>query len=49
MYLGRKNTGYEVGNCGLREPASVYRNLTTPELYEEIARRSEGIFPTVER
>ena len=43
-HLGRKNTSYELDSYGIREPARVYWNLTTPELYEEIARRSEGIF-----
>ena len=42
-HLGRKNTSYELDSYGIREPARVYWNLTTPELYEEIARRSEGI------
>jgi phosphoenolpyruvate carboxykinase (ATP) len=42
-HLGRKNTTYELSNYGLRDLASVYWNLTTPELYEEIARREEGI------
>jgi phosphoenolpyruvate carboxykinase (ATP) len=42
-HLGRKNTAYELYNYGIREPARVYWNLTTPELYEEIARRNEGL------
>src|SRR5215468_3741066 len=42
-HLGRKNTSYELDNYGLREPDRVYWNLTPPELYEEIARRNEGI------
>ncbi len=42
-HLGRKNTTYELENYGIKEPARVYWNLTTPELYEEIARRNEGI------
>jgi phosphoenolpyruvate carboxykinase (ATP) len=42
-HLGRKNTSYELDSYGIREPARVYWNLTAPELYEEIARRSEGI------
>jgi phosphoenolpyruvate carboxykinase (ATP) len=41
-HLGRKNTSYELDNYGIKEPARVYWNLNTPELYEEIARRSEG-------
>src|SRR5262245_28512050 len=41
--LGRKNTTYELDNYGIKEPARVYWNLTTPELYEEIARRNEGV------
>jgi phosphoenolpyruvate carboxykinase (ATP) len=43
-HLGRKNTSYELDNYGIKEPARVYWNLTTPELYEEIARRNEGTF-----
>ena len=43
-HLGRKNTSYELDNYGIKEPARVYWNLNTPELYEEIARRNEGIF-----
>jgi phosphoenolpyruvate carboxykinase (ATP) len=42
--LGRKNTSYELDNYGIKEPARVYWNLNTPELYEEIARRGEGVF-----
>jgi phosphoenolpyruvate carboxykinase (ATP) len=42
-HLGRKNTSYELDNYGIREPARVYWNLTAPELYEEIARRNEGV------
>ena len=42
--LGRKNTSYELDNYGIKEPARVYWNLNAPELYEEIARRNEGVF-----
>jgi len=41
--LGRKNTSYELDNYGIKEPARVYWNLNPSELYEEIARREEGI------
>src|SRR5919106_2531034 len=41
--LGRKNTSYELDSYGIKEAARVYWNLNTPELYEEIARRNEGI------
>jgi phosphoenolpyruvate carboxykinase (ATP) len=41
---GRKRTSYELDNYGIMEAANVYWNLNTPELYEEIARRNEGIF-----
>src|SRR5512133_3530653 len=41
--LGRKNTSYELDNYGIKDPARVYWNLNTPELYEEIARRKEGV------
>src|ERR1051325_2697301 len=43
-HLGRKNTSYELDNYGIREPARGYWNLNAPELYEEIARRNEGVF-----
>ena len=42
-HLGRKNTSYELDNYGIKEPARVYWNLNAPELYEEIARRKEGL------
>jgi phosphoenolpyruvate carboxykinase (ATP) len=41
---GHKRTTYELDNYGITEAANVYWNLNTPELYEEIARREEGIF-----
>src|SRR5215510_3365845 len=41
--LGRKNTAFELTNYGIADPARVYWNLNTPELYEEIARRNEGV------
>lgn len=41
--LGRKNTIYELDNYGIRNPGRVYWNLNPAELYEEIARRNEGI------
>ena len=40
---GRKRTTYELDNYGITEAANVYWNLNTPELYEEIARRNEGL------
>src|SRR5215510_12203467 len=42
-HLGKKNTTYELENYGIKEPARVYWNLNAAELYEEIARRNEGI------
>ena len=42
-HLGRKNTAYELDNYGIKDPARVYWNLNTAELYEEIARRGEGV------
>jgi phosphoenolpyruvate carboxykinase (ATP) len=42
-HLGRKNTTFELSNYGIDAPARVYWNLNTPELYEEIARRNEGV------
>jgi phosphoenolpyruvate carboxykinase (ATP) len=41
-HLGRKNTSTELNSYGIKEPARVYWNLNTPELYEEISRRKEG-------
>lgn len=40
--LGHKNTTCELETYGIKEPARVYWNLNTAELYEEIARRDEG-------
>jgi phosphoenolpyruvate carboxykinase (ATP) len=42
-HKGRKNTSYELDNYGIKSPARVYWNLNVPELYEEVARRNEGI------
>ncbi|HEY0729684.1 MAG TPA: hypothetical protein VGD38_16500, partial [Pyrinomonadaceae bacterium] len=42
-HFGRKNTSVELDAYGIKEPARVYWNLSTPELYEEIARRREGV------
>ena len=42
-HLGRKNTTYELDQYGIKEPARVYWNLNASELYEEIARRNEGV------
>lgn len=42
-HLGRKNTAFELDNYGIEAPARVYWNLNTPELYEEVARRNEGV------
>jgi phosphoenolpyruvate carboxykinase (ATP) len=41
--LGRKNTAYELDKYGIKGPARVYWNLTSAELYEEVARRNEGV------
>jgi phosphoenolpyruvate carboxykinase (ATP) len=40
---GRKRTRYGLENYGITEAGTVYWNLNTPELYEEIVRRNEGI------
>src|SRR5215510_8625069 len=42
-HLGHKNTSVDLDNYGIREPARVYWNLNTSELYEEVARRNEGV------
>jgi hypothetical protein len=39
---GRKSTDVGLESVGLNPSANVYWNLSTPELYEIIARRSEG-------
>ena len=41
---GRKRTGHGLDKYGIKNPAAVYWNLTAPELYEEVARRDEGVF-----
>src|ERR1700752_1646302 len=41
--LGRKNTNYELSNYGITGPTRIYWNLNPSELYEEVARRSEGV------
>jgi len=43
QHKGRKETDYGLDNYGIAEAANVYWNLNTPELYEEIARREEGV------
>ncbi|HYX42566.1 MAG TPA: phosphoenolpyruvate carboxykinase (ATP), partial [Pyrinomonadaceae bacterium] len=40
---GRKRTGVGLDALGISAEANVFWNLNTPELYEEIARRGEGI------
>jgi len=42
-HLGRKNTAYELDKYGIKGAARVYWNLNPAELYEEVARRNEGI------
>ena len=42
-HVGRKDTSYELDNYGIKDAARVYWNLNTPQLYEEIARRNEGV------
>jgi phosphoenolpyruvate carboxykinase (ATP) len=41
---GRRRSDVGLDALGINAPANVYWNLNTPELYEEIARRREGIF-----
>jgi len=41
--LGRKNTAFGLDNYGIQGPARVYWNLNSSELYEEVARRNEGV------
>src|SRR5688500_6618084 len=41
---GRKRSDVGLEAVGIEAPANVYWNLNTPELYEIIARREEGVF-----
>ena len=41
---GHKRTNYGLENYNIEAARTIYWNLTTPELYEEIARRNEGVF-----
>jgi len=41
---GRKRTEQGLETLGITEAGTIYWNLITPELYEEIARREEGVF-----
>src|SRR5215212_9455243 len=41
---GRKRTDTGLDALGIRPQSDVYWNLNTPELYEIIARRGEGLF-----
>ena len=40
---GHKRSEYGLEHYGITEAAAAYWNLTTPELYEEIIRRGEGL------
>ena len=41
---GRKRTDVGLDATGIRPEQDVYWNLNTPELYETVARRGEGVF-----
>ena len=41
---GHRRSDVGLDGCGIEAPANVYWNLTTPELYEVIGRRGEGVF-----
>ncbi|HZG51222.1 MAG TPA: phosphoenolpyruvate carboxykinase [Pyrinomonadaceae bacterium] len=41
---GRRRSDVGLDTLGITQATNVYWNLSTPELYEEIARRGEGIF-----
>jgi phosphoenolpyruvate carboxykinase (ATP) len=41
---GRRRSQSGLDVYGIREASAIYWNLNTPELYEEIARRGEGVF-----
>jgi phosphoenolpyruvate carboxykinase (ATP) len=38
-----KEREFDLGDYGIKNAANVYRNLSTPALYEEIVRRREGL------
>ncbi|MDQ3135637.1 MAG: phosphoenolpyruvate carboxykinase (ATP), partial [Acidobacteriota bacterium] len=40
---GHKRTAQGLEILGITEAGTLYWNLTTPELYEQIARRGEGV------
>src|SRR5919199_4667979 len=40
---GRRRSDIGLEEYGITQASAVYWNLTTPELYEEIARREEGL------
>jgi phosphoenolpyruvate carboxykinase (ATP) len=40
---GRRHSDLGLENLGITEASAVYWNLNTPELYEEVARRHEGL------
>ncbi|MCA1566638.1 MAG: phosphoenolpyruvate carboxykinase [Acidobacteria bacterium] len=41
---GRRRNDVGLDTLGITQASNVYWNLSTPELYEEIARRGEGLF-----
>jgi phosphoenolpyruvate carboxykinase (ATP) len=41
--LGRRRSSVGLETYGITQASRVYWNLTTPELYEEIVRRNEGV------
>ena len=41
---GRRRNDVGLDVLGITQASNIYWNLSTPELYEEIARRGEGIF-----
>ena len=41
---GRRKSGVGLDAVGITQASNVYWNLTAPELYEEVARRGEGVF-----
>ncbi|MCA1613214.1 MAG: phosphoenolpyruvate carboxykinase (ATP), partial [Acidobacteria bacterium] len=41
---GRRKSGVGLDAVGITQASTVYWNLTAPELYEEVARRGEGVF-----
>ncbi len=43
MDHGNRTPQYGLEHHGIKNAGNIYWNLTTPELYEEVVRRREGV------